>query len=158
MPTSNPKLNVVLIVPDYATEDFKNQSYSAWIIGHTDKSKIAEQVVLDLYEQFRQTLENPRHADALEFFGWLEHEHGYTVFDNTEDGWMELPMNTIDEADEEDDDETVVTELDWSSYEDPETLPDTCKECGLQIPTLDGGELANKHHAESCSLYDPEKE
>lgn len=137
-----PKLNVVLIVPDYATEDFKNQSYSAWIIGHTDKSKIAESVVLEFYEQFRQTLENPRHADALEFFGWLEHEHGYTVFDNTEDGWMELPMNSIDEEEEEEDD----------------ALPDVCNECGIQIPTLDGGELANKYHAESCSLFDQEKE
>lgn len=140
MSTSNAKLNVALIVPDYATEDFKNQSYSAWIIGHTDKSKIAEQVVLDLYEQFRQTLENPHHADALEFFGWLEHEHGYTVFDNTEDGWMELPMNAIDEEDEED------------------LLPDVCDECGIQIPTLDGGDLANKYHAESCSLYDAAQE
>ena len=30
-----------------------------------------------------------------------------------------------------------------------------CDECGETIPDKDGGEHANKHHADSCSLYDP---
>jgi hypothetical protein len=31
---------------------------------------------------------------------------------------------------------------------------DTCEECGEDIPGVDGGSLANKHHAPGCSLYD----
>ncbi|RNG15641.1 hypothetical protein [Streptomyces botrytidirepellens] len=35
---------------------------------------------------------------------------------------------------------------------------DECDECGHVIPAVEGGELANKHHAESCSLYDAANE
>lgn len=35
---------------------------------------------------------------------------------------------------------------------------DVCEECGEKIPDVPGGGLENKHHAKSCSLYDPEKE
>lgn len=31
-----------------------------------------------------------------------------------------------------------------------------CGECGCDIPQT-GGSLANKHHQESCSLYDPDE-
>jgi hypothetical protein len=33
-----------------------------------------------------------------------------------------------------------------------------CEECGERIPTVveGGGGLANRHHAKSCSLYDPD--
>jgi hypothetical protein len=40
--------------------------------------------------------------------------------------------------------------------EDSET--DVCDECEAPIPIVEGGGLANKHHLESCSLYDSEKE
>ena len=33
-----------------------------------------------------------------------------------------------------------------------------CDECGNHIPIVNGGELANRHHAESCSLYDADEE
>lgn len=33
-----------------------------------------------------------------------------------------------------------------------------CDECGFSIPQVDGGGLANRHHAESCSLHDPNAE
>ncbi len=29
-----------------------------------------------------------------------------------------------------------------------------CEECGAFIPDVPGGSLANKYHADSCSLYD----
>lgn len=29
-----------------------------------------------------------------------------------------------------------------------------CEECGRDIPEVDGGDLANRHHSDSCSLYD----
>lgn len=32
--------------------------------------------------------------------------------------------------------------------------PEVCDECGCSIPDLDGGQQANKHHLESCSLFD----
>jgi hypothetical protein len=31
-----------------------------------------------------------------------------------------------------------------------------CDECGEAIPPVEGGGLANRHHDESCSLYDAE--
>lgn len=34
---------------------------------------------------------------------------------------------------------------------------DVCDECGNKIPWT-GGSLANKHHKESCSLYDPKED
>jgi hypothetical protein len=33
-----------------------------------------------------------------------------------------------------------------------------CDECDANIPDVAGGSLANKHHDESCSLYDPDEE
>jgi hypothetical protein len=43
--------------------------------------------------------------------------------------------------------------------EESRTTPesDHCDECGRDIPQT-GGSLANKHHAETCSLYDPKGE
>ena len=38
---------------------------------------------------------------------------------------------------------------------DPDKI---CDECGSPIPDVDGGGLANMHHLESCSLYDPKEE
>lgn len=35
---------------------------------------------------------------------------------------------------------------------------DECDECHESIPVVDGGGLANRHHKESCSLYDSSKE
>jgi len=35
---------------------------------------------------------------------------------------------------------------------------ETCDECGAKIPSVAGGGLANKHHKESCSLYDKNEE
>lgn len=35
---------------------------------------------------------------------------------------------------------------------------DRCEECGAYIPTADGGSIANRHHADSCSLHEPEEE
>jgi len=32
---------------------------------------------------------------------------------------------------------------------------ETCEECSNEIPVFAGGSLANKHHAQSCSLFDP---
>lgn len=38
---------------------------------------------------------------------------------------------------------------------DPEPSgAEVCDECGREIPGVNGGGLANRHHAESCSLYD----
>lgn len=31
---------------------------------------------------------------------------------------------------------------------------DVCDECGREIPIANGGGLLNRHHAQSCSLYD----
>lgn len=139
-PTPKPKLHVTVVVPDYAVEDFVRQAYSCWIIGHPDESKIAEKVVLALYEEYRTSLDNPEAADALEFFSWLESDHGYVVFDNTAYGWIKLPMNAGDD--------------------EPESATATlCEECSKMIPDLpiEGG-LVNKHHDPSCSLYDPDLE
>jgi len=33
--------------------------------------------------------------------------------------------------------------------------PQLCDECGQEIPEIDGGSISNRHHGESCSLYDP---
>ena len=33
--------------------------------------------------------------------------------------------------------------------------PERCEECGVSVPDMPGGSLANRHHADGCSLYDP---
>ncbi|MFE6739847.1 hypothetical protein [Streptomyces tubercidicus] len=35
---------------------------------------------------------------------------------------------------------------------------DECGECGAGIPQVPGGAMSNRHHKESCSLYDSSKE
>jgi len=35
---------------------------------------------------------------------------------------------------------------------------EACDECGALVPQTTGGGLANKHHRDSCSLYDPKEE
>jgi RNA polymerase-binding transcription factor DksA len=35
---------------------------------------------------------------------------------------------------------------------------DVCEECGAVIPVVEGGGLVNKHHKDSCSLYDPDQD
>lgn len=39
-----------------------------------------------------------------------------------------------------------------------EYLPPRCEECGALIPNTPGGGLANRHHEESCSLFDAQEE
>ena len=36
--------------------------------------------------------------------------------------------------------------------------PPRCEECGALIPNTPGGGLANRHHEESCSLFDAREE
>jgi hypothetical protein len=36
-------------------------------------------------------------------------------------------------------------------------LDELCDECGQSIPYMVGGGLANRYHAESCSLYDADE-
>lgn len=43
--------------------------------------------------------------------------------------------------------------FDQASQLVPETA-DVCDECQAQIPQLPAGSIANRHHAQSCSLYD----
>lgn len=50
---------------------------------------------------------------------------------------------------------TLRLQNDDKSVKDPEEV---CDECGKTIPDHDEGGLANKHHDESCSLYDPDQE
>lgn len=38
------------------------------------------------------------------------------------------------------------------------SVSDECDECGNTIPDVADGGLANKHHDESCSLYDADEE
>lgn len=33
-------------------------------------------------------------------------------------------------------------------------IVDLCDECGAPIPVFTGDSIANRHHAESCSLFD----
>lgn len=39
-----------------------------------------------------------------------------------------------------------------------DTYDERCDECGNVIPVVVGGGMHNKHHRDSCSLYDPEQE
>lgn len=50
---------------------------------------------------------------------------------------------------------TLRLQNDDKPAKDPEEV---CDECGKSIPDHIGGGLANKHHDESCSLYDPDQE
>lgn len=42
--------------------------------------------------------------------------------------------------------------VNWAGYEED------CEECGRNIPVKDGGNLLNRHHDKSCSLYDPNED
>lgn len=33
---------------------------------------------------------------------------------------------------------------------------DVCEECGARVPNTEGGSVANMHHLDTCSLYDPD--
>lgn len=45
-----------------------------------------------------------------------------------------------------------------SLRESTPTVSAACDECEASIPDKAGGSIANKHHAESCSLYEPDEE
>jgi hypothetical protein len=49
----------------------------------------------------------------------------------------------------------LVNEIEKLRQIDPST--GRCDECDTVIPDVAGGKLANKHHEESCSLYDPDE-
>lgn len=48
--------------------------------------------------------------------------------------------------------------MEWSERRDWFAWPEVCEECDESIPDVEAGTMANKHHKDSCSLYDPEKE
>lgn len=39
-----------------------------------------------------------------------------------------------------------------------EEVLEVCDECGCEIPDVEGGSIANRHHADGCSLHDPDEE